>query len=80
MLNRCLNPACSAMFRYLYEGRIFTVERFVTSADGLKTDREIEHYWLCGPCSNSMKVVVEHGVATTVPIRVEPMIEVHAAV
>ncbi len=80
MLNQCLNPACSAMFRYLYEGRIFTVERFVTSSDGLKTDREIEHYWLCGSCSKSMKVVVEHGVATTVPIQVEPIIEIHAAV
>ena len=80
MLNQCLNPACSAMFRYLYEGRIFTVERFVTSAAGLKTNRKIEHYWLCGQCSKAMKVVVEHGVVTTVPIRVEPMIEVHAAV
>lgn len=80
MLNECLNPSCSAHFRYLYEGRIFTVERFVTRADREKTEREIEHYWLCGECSKSMKVVVENGVATTVPIRVEPMIELHAAV
>lgn len=80
MLNRCLNPNCSALFRYLYEGRIFTVERFVTSANGDKTERQLEHYWLCGRCSKSMKVVVENGVATTVPIRVEPMTELHAAV
>jgi hypothetical protein len=73
MLSSCLNPSCKASFRYLYEGRIFTVERLVTSADGLNTERIIEHYWLCGPCSKSRKVVVEDGVATTVPIRPERM-------
>ena len=73
MLSSCLNPSCDTPFRYLYEGRIFTVERFVTSPDGLNTERMIEHYWLCGPCSRTMKVVVEDGVATAVPIRPELM-------
>jgi len=73
MLSSCLNPSCDTPFRYLYEGRIFTVERFVTSPDGLNTERMIEHYWLCGPCSRTMKVVVEDGVATTAPIRTERM-------
>jgi hypothetical protein len=71
MLSRCLNPACKASFRYLYEGRIFTVERLVASPDGLKTERMIEHYWLCQPCSKSMRVVVENGVPTAVPIHLE---------
>ena len=71
MLSSCLNASCNAPFRYLYEGRIFTVEQFVTSPDGLKTERIIEHHWLCGPCSMSMKVVVENGIATTAPIRPE---------
>jgi hypothetical protein len=71
MLSRCLNPGCNAVFRYLYDGRIFTVERFVTSPDGLNTERIIAHYWLCGPCSMAVKVVVENGVATTVPINPE---------
>lgn len=73
MLSSCLNPACNASFRYLYDGRIFTVERLVTSPDGLNTERIVEHYWLCGPCSMSMKVVVENGVATTAPIQPELM-------
>jgi len=73
MLSSCLNPSCNTPFRYLYDGRIFTVERFVTGPDGLNTDRMIEHYWLCGPCGRSMKVVVENGVATTVPMRPEPI-------
>jgi hypothetical protein len=75
MLSRCLNPGCKALFRYLYDGRTFTVERFVTSPDGLNTERIIEHYWLCGPCSMAMKVVVENGVATAVPIDPEFMEE-----
>ena len=68
MLSSCLNPSCNASFRYLYDGRIFAVESFVASADGLTAERIIEHYWLCGPCSKLMKVVVENGVATTAPI------------
>ncbi|MBZ5550761.1 MAG: hypothetical protein LAO22_22850 [Acidobacteriia bacterium] len=71
MLSSCLNPSCNASFRYLYDGRIFTVERFVTSPDGLNTERIIEHYWLCGPCSRSMKVVVENGAPTAAPIHTE---------
>lgn len=31
MLSRCLNPSCSAQFRYLHEGRIFKVEQVVAS-------------------------------------------------
>jgi hypothetical protein len=73
MLFRCLNPGCNALFRYLYDGRIFTVERFVTSPDGCNGERIIEHYWLCGPCSMAMKVVVEDGVATAVPINPESL-------
>jgi hypothetical protein len=73
MLSRCLNPGCNALFRHLYDGRIFTVERSMTSPDGLNTERMIAHYWLCGPCSMAMKVVVENGVATAVPINPESM-------
>ena len=71
MLASCMNPSCNASFRYLYDGRIFTVERLVTGPDGLSAERAVEHYWLCETCSMSMKVVVENGVAKTVPIRPE---------
>lgn len=73
MVSSCLNPSCNASFRYLYDGRIFTVERLVTSPDGRNSERMIEHYWLCAACSTSMKVVVENGVAKTVPIHSELM-------
>jgi hypothetical protein len=71
MLSSCLNPGCKARFRYLYDGRIFTMERLVTSPDGPNSERIIEHFWLCGRCSKSMKVVVEDGVAVAVPIHSE---------
>jgi len=74
MLSSCLNTSCNASFRYLYDGRIFTVEHSVASPDGLKTERMVEHYWLCGPCSMSMKVVVAGGVATTAPAHAELMV------
>ena len=73
MLSHCLNPACRAPFRYLYDGRIFTAERLITRADGAETKRVIEHYWLCGACSRSMKVVVKNGVATAVSTKLEVM-------
>ncbi len=73
MLSNCLNPACNAPFRYLYDGRIFNVERFIASPDGLNIERIIDHYWLCGACSMTMKVVVENGVATAIPMNPELM-------
>lgn len=69
MLASCLNPSCNASFRYLYDGHIFAVERLVTGPAGQTAERMIEHYWLCADCSTSMKVVVENGVAKTVPIQ-----------
>jgi hypothetical protein len=78
MLSQCLNPSCGAPFRYMYEGRVFAVERSTMTADGVRAERTIAHYWLCGPCSRTMKVVVENGVATAVPMHVELMTQAPA--
>ena len=75
MLSSCLNVSCSAPFRYMNEGRVVTVECFSPSPDGLKTDRTVAHYWLCGACSRTMKVVVENGVASAVPMHLEVMLQ-----
>ena len=71
MHTNCLNPSCGTSFRYLYEGRIFTAERTVTGADGQKTDKAIDHYWLCDTCGKSMTVVIKNGIATAVPLFVD---------
>ena len=78
MLSHCLNRSCGAPFRYLYDGHIFTAERLVTRADGAETKRVIEHYWLCGACRRSMKVVVKNGVATAVSTKLEQMAQTKA--
>ncbi len=72
MLSRCLNPNCGAAFRYLSEGRVFALERLATGSDG-RAERSVEHYWLCGRCSRSMKIVVENGKAAAVPKQNESM-------
>lgn len=41
MLSKCANPSCSAPLVYLREGRIFA----------FPVAEELEHFWLCGPCS-----------------------------
>ncbi len=71
MLSHCLNPSCNAQFHYLHEGRVFKVEQVVASPDGSDPQNVVEHYWLCGPCSLLLKVVVENGVVTTQPIHTE---------
>jgi len=72
VLSCCLNPACGTPFRYLQEGRIFSIERAVALPGSPEPQRLIEHYWLCGPCSLHLKVVVENGLVTTQPIPAEP--------
>jgi hypothetical protein len=60
MLSKCLNPACSTPFRYFRDGRIFNLETPLSSdSDG--TARRREFFWLCGPCSVTMKVSLRNG-------------------
>jgi hypothetical protein len=63
MLSKCLNPHCTAKFRYLWEGRLFRVDfseakRKKSALAGKmpllcagEKDRRIEHFWLCGDCA-----------------------------
>ncbi len=59
MLSKCANPACSASFRYLHQGRIFTLvlDPEPTGADAVwdhRVERPVERYWLCEVCAQSM--------------------------
>lgn len=55
MVNNCANPKCAKPLHYLREGRIFVFEvpTGVVDKNG-KRLRRIEHYWLCGGCSQTM--------------------------
>jgi hypothetical protein len=66
MLAKCANPTCSTPLVYLREGKIFMVEspqpkREVLSDFPLKPkhSNRVEHFWLCGPCSNEMTVTYD---------------------
>ena len=59
MLSKCLNPTCSAPFRYLRDGRIFHLEIPAPVHDGL--GRRREYFWLCGRCCTTFTVVVKDG-------------------
>lgn len=47
MINECFNPDCKRGLHYLREGRIVRILR--VSGE----DISIEHFWLCGSCSES---------------------------
>lgn len=60
MVSKCANPACSTTFRYLHEGRIFTVRADLGHRrDG--ADPNVERYWLCSNCCNTMTLVMYAG-------------------
>jgi len=45
--------------------------------DGSKPVRKIEHFWLCGPCSTSLTLVMNQGKVETISI--EPAVLTRAA-
>lgn len=60
MLEKCLNPTCSAKFRTLREGRLFVKEITDGSeSNGKRRPNQHAYFWLCGPCSRTLTVVVD---------------------
>ena len=77
MVSKCANPDCSAPFHYLREGKVFRLEIQPGTAgpspqpiSAEKPVRHLEHFWLCGSCSQTMTLAVEKdkGVVA-VPLR-----------
>ena len=76
MLHKCANAACTAIFRYLREGKMFYVETEVFSTPGStvaaerrKGARRIEHYWLCEECSVHITLIFDRNKGVmTVPL------------
>ena len=53
MVMNCANPKCAKPLHYLREGRIFV---FDAESDSGKPIRRMEHFWLCGECSKTMRL------------------------
>jgi hypothetical protein len=53
MINACHNSECNKELLYLREGRI------VRTVQGDGDEERLEHFWLCGPCSDAYDFVFE---------------------
>ena len=51
MVNHCANPQCCKPLHYLREGRVYVFDVTRPAANGEMTTRRMEHFWLCGTCS-----------------------------
>ena len=74
MISKCANPACSARFLYLHEGRLFRFEReamedtepLMGFDPGMrKHSRGVEFYWLCENCAATMTLIYREGLGVT---------------
>ena len=74
MVNNCANPKCAKPLHYLREGRVFV---FDAEIDSDKPIHRMEHFWLCGTCSQTMrlektvqgvKVVMKSGLRMRYPM------------
>ena len=62
MLSKCANPDCNTTLQYLREGKVFKVESGSDApflVDQAKSVRRVEHFWLCGPCSESWTLLFD---------------------
>lgn len=74
MLAKCANPACTAHFLYLREGKLYQIEtqgespsgnreqnQRVTMNGDRKPARRLEFFWLCGRCARNMTLSFDRG-------------------
>jgi hypothetical protein len=60
MLSKCASPDCTTPLHYLREGKVFKIESdsdIRLAAGQKKPARKVEHFWLCGPCSERLTLV-----------------------
>ena len=71
MLSKCANPACSAKFLRLHDGRLFVKQLEGDCDSAARPERQREYFWLCNSCCRTLTIVVEKGK----PIQVIPLHE-----
>jgi hypothetical protein len=81
MLSKCANPSCSTPLIYLREGKLFAVQPAGrTKLSHLKLaphgpilaspSNRVEHFWLCGPCSERLTLVYDVEIGVRVAVKV----------
>lgn len=75
MVSKCANPACSARFLYLHQGKIFqlTPTPEVEADGGCFPPSLYERFWLCDKCCKEMTLVWGGTEAKLVPLPAEPV-------
>lgn len=70
MLSKCANPACSAQFRFLHQGKLFhlTPTPEVQACQDGSLEFLYERFWLCDACCANMTVVWGGTEAKVVPL------------
>jgi hypothetical protein len=59
MLDKCANPACSAKFLRLQDGRLFVTEvKGEDQSDTSGNECQVQYLWLCSSCCRTMTVAV----------------------
>jgi hypothetical protein len=78
MVNNCANPQCAKPLHYLREGKIFVFDVKNRSGAALNDKRghHLEHFWLCGTCSQIFRVEQE----TEQGVRLVPKRQAHMSV
>jgi len=74
MISKCANPACSAHFLYLHQGKLFRVLRASEDSSpelGIdpnmrKPARRVEFFWLCSECCVRLTIRYEKGSGVVV--------------
>jgi hypothetical protein len=68
MVNHCANPQCCKPLHYLREGRVYVFDVTGPIASGERMPRRMEHFWLCGACSEAYLLEqVKDGTVRIVP-------------
>jgi hypothetical protein len=79
MVNHCANPECCKPLHYLREGRIFVFDvpdPLAPTRNG-KVVRRMEHFWLCGDCSDAYTLEQNEKIVSISP---KPIRHRHAPV
>jgi hypothetical protein len=73
LLSKCANPACPQTLHYLRDGKIFKLELDSGFAPAKKGARRVEHFWLCGNCSQRLTIDWGKGKGPRVASKNSPM-------
>jgi hypothetical protein len=79
MLAKCANPDCSAVFRYLHEGKVYMVDSKAAFAGSGRTNNakiagalyKCEYYWLCASCCRELTIQIDGDHRVRVALRRE---------